>query len=318
MNFKKTTLSIIVSFFLGVGASQFFMKGKDIPTIKKTEEHHEDEEEHGLELSKKTQELIDIKVQEAKFAPFVKKISVIGQISQDSESSIHVSAPVSGMLYDCKAKIGAEVEKDEIICVIKNDNSFIEVKSPASGIVISDFFNTGDKVDTISSMHTIADLSKLWATLDVYEKDIANIELGQKIIARSIAYPEKTFEGKITFISPRVDENTHTIKVRAIIQNPGYLLKMGMFINADILIDEGEQYIILPKETVHFINAKSMVFIKVSDETFQAREVKIKDQTQDEVAISSGINEGEYVVAQGGFLLKSELLKSQMGEGCAE
>jgi len=135
---------------------------------------------------------------------------------------------------------------------------------------------------------------------------------------RSVAYPDKAFEGEITFISPRVDKDSHTVKIRGLIQNPEYLLKLGMFVNAEIMVVSEDKYIIVPQEAVHIIDAKKVVFIKKGEEEFEAREIKVKDETKDEVAISEGVNEGEAIVIQDGFLLKSELLKSKMGAGCAE
>jgi multidrug efflux pump subunit AcrA (membrane-fusion protein) len=314
MKFIKVLLIIVLSFSLGIWSSKFFLREKDKDVLYSDkagdnheeghDDHHEGESE--LELSKKSQELIGLKTQETKLAYFARKISVIGQIAQDPESSSHVTVSVSGVLAECKVKIGEVVKKEETICLIKSGDSLIEIKAPASGVVISDSFKTGDKVDTVSSM------------LDVYEKDIADVKLGQKVSIQSIAYPGKIFPGEITFISPRVDEDTHTIKVRALIQNPDYLLKLGMFINADIIVESQDKYIVLPSDAVHFIGGKMVVFIKTEEEEFRIRAVAIKDQTKDEVAVCEGLNEGEYVVVKDGFLLKSEFLKLQLGEGCAE
>jgi len=316
MKFPKGLLIITLAFSLGIGVSQFFLQKKDVATHKEAEDHCEEKGE--FELSKKSQELIDLKTQEAKLANFTKKIPVVGQIAQEPESSSSVTIPAGGIIAECRAKIGTAVKKDETTCVIKSGDSLLEVKSPVSGIVISDFFKIGEKVDTVSSMHTIADLSMLWATFDVYEKDIADVKTGQKVIVRSIAYPQEIFTGEITFVSIRVDEDTHTIKVRALIRNPGYLLKLGMFVNADIIVESQDKYIVLPAEAVYSIGDEKIVFIKTADEKFQVRQVKIKSQTKDEAAVYEGIDEGEIVVLQDGFLLKSEVLKSQMGEGCAE
>ena len=324
MKLIKVLLIIALSFSLGIWSSQYFPKKKDLLCSDKVRDNHEEghddhhEEESELELSKKSQELIGLKTQETKLAYFTKRISVIGQITQDPESSSHVTVPASGVLAECKVRIGEAVKKDETICVIKNGDSLIEVKAPVSGVVISASFKTGDRVDAVSSMHTIADLSKLWVTLDVYEKDIADVKLGQKVFIQSIAYPGKRFSGEITFISPRVDEDSHTIKVRALIQNPDYLLKLGMFINADIIVESQDKDIVLPAEAVHLIGGERVVFIKTNEEKFRIRAVEVKEQAKDKVAVSEGLNEGEDVVVAAGFLLKSEFLKSQMGEGCAD
>jgi multidrug efflux pump subunit AcrA (membrane-fusion protein) len=320
----KLAVVILISFTLGIAVSRgVFNKGKagehKEDSCKEEEGHRE--EETGLSLNKKSQELIDLKTKTAQLDVFKKNIAVVGQIAQDAQTSIHVVSPVIGTITEAKAQIGSVVQKDDILCVVSKVNgeaTLHEVKAPIAGTVIGAFGKVNDRVDTVSSIYTIADLTRLWATLELYEKDIAEIKLGQKVAVRSVAYPDQIFEGEIVFISPRVDENTHTIKARVQVQNTNNNLKLGMFVNADIVIESDAKYILLPQEAVHMVDGKKVVFIKTADEKFEVREVKIKDESDGSVAVSEGIEEGETVVIQDGFLLKSELLKSKMGEGCAE
>lgn len=319
----KLIIVVLVSFVLGIAISRgVFDKEKvtDHSKESRKEEGHA-EEGAGLSLNKKSQELIDLKTKVAQLDVFKKNIAVVGQIAQDAQTSIHVVSPVIGTISEAKAQIGSVVQKDDILCVVSKvsgEAMLHEVKAPIAGTVIGTFGKTGDRVDTVSSIYTIADLTQLWATLEVYEKDIAEIKLGQKASVRSVAYPDQVFIGEIVFISPRVDENTHTIKIRVQVQNTNNALKLGMFVNADIIIESEEKYIVLPQEAVYIVDGKKVVFIKTADEKFEVREVKIKDESDGTVAVYEGINEGEAVVVQSGFLLKSELLKSKMGEGCAE
>jgi multidrug efflux pump subunit AcrA (membrane-fusion protein) len=318
MKHWKLILALFISFALGIAVSRGFLTKRAVK-IRAAEEHHEEENE--LELSKKSQDLIALKTIHAELSTFKKKISVVGQIAQDAETSVHVVSPVSGQVIETKAQIGSLVKKDDILCTVSKINgetAIHEVRAPITGMIIGAFIKEGSRVDTVSSLYTIADLTKLGGTLEVYEKDIAGVKLGQKIIAQSVAYPKENFIGEITFISPRVDESTHTIKVRALIQNPDYHLKLGMFITADIIIESQEKYIILPQGTVHPLGGKKIVFVKKGDEKFEVQEVTIADESKEEVAVAGGISEGDEIVVQDGFLLKSEFLKSKMGEGCAE
>ncbi|MDP3041689.1 MAG: efflux RND transporter periplasmic adaptor subunit [Candidatus Omnitrophota bacterium] len=319
----KLVLVILISFALGIVISKsVFNKGKAGDHKERSlEEEGQHEEELGFSLNKKSQELIDLKTKTAQLDVFRKNISVVGKIAQDAQTSLHVVSPVIGTIVEVKAQIGSVVQKDDLLCVVSKVNgeaSPHEVKAPIAGTVIGAFGKVGDRVDSVSSVYTIADLTKLWATLEVYEKDIAEIKLGQKAAVRTVAYPDQVFAGEIVFISPRVDENTHTIKVRIEVQNTNNDLKLGMFVNADIVIESDAKYILLPQEAVHIVGGKKIVFIKTADEKFEVREVKIKDEADSMVAVYEGIKEGEAVVIQDGFLLKSELLKSKMGEGCAE
>jgi multidrug efflux pump subunit AcrA (membrane-fusion protein) len=308
MKLLKWVIIIGLSVGAGMSISHFFPNRE----VQPQEEHSEDGEY--LDLSKKSQELIDLKTMEAKRGSLVKKIPVVGQISQESETVSHVTALNPGVVSELKANIGAIVKKDDVIVTIKaNGGAPQEIKSPITGVVIGGFAKAGDKVDSVSSICTIADLSKLNGTFDVYEKDISAVKSGQKILVRSIAYPDKAFEGEIIFISPRVDKDSRTVKIRGIIQNPEYLLKLGMFVNAELMVVSENKYIIVPQEAVQITEGKKTVFIKTADEKFEARKIEIKDETKDEVAVSEGINEGDTIVIHGGFLLKSQLLKSKMG-----
>lgn len=288
--------------------------------ISYAEEHHHEGEHNEVAVSKSSQDLIAVKTQEAKLVPFMKRISVVGQIAQDAERTVNVPPPGSGTVTECRAAVGSVVKKDDILCMVTlaGASSPVEVRSPVSGVVIGSCAKTGEKVDTVSSLHTIADFSVLQATFDVYEKDIKDVKMDQRICVRSVAYPDKCFEGGIVFISPRVDRDTNAIKVRADIRNPENLLKLGMFVTAEISVETPEKYIVVPLEAVHSSDGKKMVFIKTGDEKFEAREVTVKEQSGGEAALCSGVCEGEQVVTENSFLLKSELLKSKMGAGCAE
>ena len=91
-----------------------------------------------------------------------------------------------------------------------------------------------------------------------------------------------------------------------------------MFVTAEITVESAKEYIVVPIEAVHVSGDKNTVFIKIGPEKFASHEVVLSEQSAGQAAISSGISEGEEVVTENGFLLKSELLKSKMGAGCAE
>ncbi|MDP8262358.1 MAG: efflux RND transporter periplasmic adaptor subunit [Candidatus Ancaeobacter aquaticus] len=327
MKILKIFVIIIFSFAIG-GAVTYQYLSQEKGGHELHDEHgHEDEhgEHKGISdeqsLDEKVQKLIGVKIGKAVRRKIRNEVSVIGHIAQDTEFIYNIVPEGSGEIITCNAEIGSFVNKGDVVCTIKKkgpDGKMMEVKAPVSGVVVGDFSSPGDKVDKISSVHAIADLSKLWAILNVYEKDIAQIKLGQKVIAQSIAYPEKTFDGEILFISPRVDENTRTIKVRALVKNPEYLLKLGMFITADIIIESDDTYLTVPKSAVFSFANKKIVFVKTAQNKFETRDIEIIDETKNEVAIGKGISENEAVVVDGGFLLKSEALRSQLGSGCAE
>jgi Cu(I)/Ag(I) efflux system membrane fusion protein len=166
---------------------------------------------------------------------------------------------------------------------------------------------------------TIANPDILRASFNVYEKDLAGIKLGQKVLVKSIAYPDRIFEGEIVFISPAVDENTRAIKIRVDVKNEEHLLKFGMFVTGDIVVPVSEPVLTIPEVAIQEIEDVPVVFVPSKEEKdeFNVQKVKPGQTVEEQVEILSGLSEGEEIVGKGSFYLKSELLKGELEEGHA-
>jgi Cu(I)/Ag(I) efflux system membrane fusion protein len=108
----------------------------------------------------------------------------------------------------------------------------ITIYAPMGGIVVHRDGLEGMYVNTGTRIYTIADLSRVWLKLDAYETDIPWIRYGQKVEFKTETFPGETFEGRISFIDPVLNEKTRTVKVRVIVENREGKLKPGMFANA--------------------------------------------------------------------------------------
>jgi cobalt-zinc-cadmium efflux system membrane fusion protein len=189
------------------------------------------------------------------------------------------------------------------------------LRSPAPGIVTEKEITLGEVIETGKKVFTISDLSNVWIYLDIYERDLSKIKVGQKATVRVGGYPEKAFVGKVAYLSGLMDEKTKTLKARVEIANPDRLLKPGMFAEARIETGTGaERKITVPKEAVFLLDEGPVVFIE-KDGGFFPRRVETGKEAGGRVEILNGISEGEKVVVEGGYYLKAEILKSQMGEG---
>ena len=308
----KGSFVVIVVFILGVIVSPYMLGNKPADEVGQEEEGQG--EEGVIKLEKESEELVNFKTVEVRKSPLTEKISIAGQIAQDANETHTVFPLQAGVIVENTAQLGAIVKKDDVLCRIKVDDQsdLIDVKSPYDGVIIGDFDTVGQKVEKISSLCAIADLSKVWANFDIYEKDIAKVKIGQNIMLSSSAYSDQSFEGKIVFISPRVDETTRTIKIRALIENPEYLLKLGMFVNGEIISQGSQEYLTVPASAVQTLGDKQIVFVKTGDGEFHKKEISIVLQTTDQVAVSEGVNAGDIVVTDGAFLLKSDLLKDEL------
>ena len=277
-------------------------------------EHGEEEHEDIIKLSIESQKLGNIEVMPIKAESLAQKILVNGRIAQDVETVKHVHPLKSGEIKESFVNLGQIIEKGTWLCTVsvQNSNEVVEVTTPVSGTVIAEFVKTGDHVDSANALYTIADMTRLSANFDVYEKDLAHIKLGQKMTVYSMSYPDRSFPAEIVFISPRVDESTYTTRIKSFVDNPVGLLKLGMSVRGEIEVEDDASYLKVPADAVQNVEGESVVFIQTDEETFEKRKVEVKSKTSKEAAITGSLKEGEKVVVAGAFILKSKLLESEM------
>ncbi len=283
----------------------------------KSEYPKEEQREEGMiHLKEESQKMIGLEISAVKKQPLVSYIEVSGEIAQETENAIHVTTPNTGTLQIMNVSLGQWVEKDASLCVIRTrEGKEIEVKSPHHGIVLAQYLKEGDSVDPISSILTIADTDVLRASFNVYEKDLGKVQMGQKVIIKTVAYPDKDFVGEIVFISPQVDSNTRTIKIRVNISNENNLLKFGMFVTGKIVSPLAGEGLVIPEEAIQEMDGQTTVFIPLEKkDEFLRKPVKIGQKTEGQVEVLEGLKEDERVVGKGSFYLKSELLKGELEE----
>ena len=110
------------------------------------------------------------------------------------------------------------------------------IPAPIGGTVIHKNAFEGKYVKEGENLFEIADLSNLWMQADIYESDLAEIQVGQAVMIHTQAYPDEVFKGKIVFLDPYLNSKTRTVKVRVDVPNPGFRLKPGMFVDAYISV----------------------------------------------------------------------------------
>lgn len=137
------------------------------------------------------------------------------------------------LLYGITEKQLREIKKRAKV------QTHLTINAPISGTVIHKKALEGMYVKMGDPIYTIADLSRVWLYLDIYEYDLAWIKYGQMVEVTTEAYPGEVIEGRIVFIDPFLNEQTRTVKVRVNVPNPEGLLKPGMYANAYIKVKVG-------------------------------------------------------------------------------
>jgi membrane fusion protein, heavy metal efflux system len=193
--------------------------------------------------------------------------------------------------------------------------SLIAVPAPSSGTVISRTANPGEVVDKGKELFRVADLSTVWVIGQLYESDFAQMRIGMPAVITAQAYPGRTFNGRVSYIDPRVDPQTRTAQVRIEVANPGEMLKIGMFVDVSFAdtaptATSEQRAAVVSRAAIQNIGARQVVFVAADQPgIFIQREVTVGPEANGLVPIYRGVSPGERVVTEGSFLLRAESLK---------
>ena len=186
----------------------------------------------------------------------------------------------------------------------------VEVRAPISGAVLDIGTATGEmqrSLDNATTIATIANLDTVWVSGDVFERDLAVLKSGRPVEVQIPAYPDMHLKGKIANISDALDPNTHTLKLRVVLENPQHLLKPEMF--ATIRVSQGvRRAFVLPEAAVLHEGDKTSVFVQNAAGKYDERSVQV-GRSMDQggtktVEVLTGLNDGDRVVTTGSALLR--------------
>ena len=203
--------------------------------------------------------------------------------------------------YDVSAEQVRELEK------AGKAAKTLGLRSPLGGTVIAKNVFEGQKVDPGMSLLRIADLSKVWIMVTVYEYQLPFVEVGQKAVMTLPYVPGRAFEGKVTYIYPYLNPELRQVKVRLEFENPNLVLKPGMFATVELRRTVAENRPLVPREAVIDTGVRQVAFVSLGEGRFEPREVKVGVESDGGmVEILEGLKPGENVVTSGQFLLDSE------------
>ena len=188
------------------------------------------------------------------------------------------------------------------------------ISAPFSGVVTKVDAAPGQVIDSEDQLFSIADLSRVWVQAEVYEKDLGRVQVGQNAIVRVDTYPDEQFAGKVTYISDVLDPQTRTARVRCEVPNPGTRLKLDMFATVHVPTKFNRTAVAVPSAAIQQVEQSTVVFVRTADTRFEARRVHLGNTVSGMVEIVSGLKEGESVVTEGAFHLKSIIAGKELGE----
>jgi membrane fusion protein, heavy metal efflux system len=217
------------------------------------------------ELQQAETDLVNAEVEKQRAESRLRQIGVEPEVSTKSRT-VTIVAPVSGSIIDLNVAPGA-------------------------------YWN-----DATAALMTVADLSTIWVTANVPEKDTALVAKGQPVEIVFPAYPGEVLKSQVLFVSNVLDPDTRRTKVRISLDNPDTRFKPGMFANVTFFSPK-QMVPIVPTTALVLRDEKSQLFVEVAPWTFEARPVDVGFQQGGEVALRHGVAAGDRIVVRGGVLL---------------
>jgi cobalt-zinc-cadmium efflux system membrane fusion protein len=195
-----------------------------------------------------------------------------------------------------------------------DDHDLIPVRSPATGTLLHRGVTLGTVVQPSSELFVVTDLSTVWMMAAVSEEHLSRLRVGMPANVTVQAHASRSFPGRVARLSETLDPATRTIQARIDLPNPRALLKPEMYATAEIVLHGSHDAIFVPETAIQELKGHAAVFVRKSATLFEARPIETGASSGGVVEVSSGLDAGDQVVTRGGFLLKSQLLKSSLTE----
>jgi membrane fusion protein, copper/silver efflux system len=213
---------------------------------------------------------------------------------------------------DVPEPVIAEMEKTRVAPVT------VRWSAPRDGIVLERNAIEGMRANPGDVLFRIADTSVVWALVDVAERDLGNIAVGQSVTVRSRSFAGRTFAGKIVVVYPQVNRETRTVRVRIELANPDAALLPDMYVDANIDTADSAPVLAVPDSSVLDTGSRQAVLVDKGEGRFEPREVKLGRRGGGYIEVRDGLAAGEDVVTSANFLIDAESNLKAALKGFAE
>jgi multidrug efflux pump subunit AcrA (membrane-fusion protein) len=289
-------------------------------TRKETEEKRgpaEKQEENVVTLTKEQREHIELKIEPAVLGSLETTLRTAGRVVENANKTAKVASTFEGRIIKLNFDLNDRLKAGDVVGLVEAPEFLgkpLELRAPIDGAVIERKSTVGELVTKGSAIYTISEPKELWLIAEVREHDIGAIKEGQPARFNVLAYPGERFEGKVDRIGTTVEREARTIEVRIGVDNGDGRLKPGMFATVEIVVGQLDGALVVPVSAIQREGDTESVFVAVDVNRFEKRPVKTGLKQPPRVQILEGLKAGEQIVSDGGFILKSEMMKGELGE----
>jgi multidrug efflux pump subunit AcrA (membrane-fusion protein) len=280
--------------------------------VEKTAEKHD---ENIVTLTKENLEHVEIKTETATLGNLEVTLKAAGRVSEDMNKTAKVVSTLEGRLIRLNNDLGDRVKAGDVLALVQTPELLgkaLEVKSPIDGVITDRKSTTGELVTKERQIYTVSEPTNLWVIAEIKERDIGAVKIGQDATFAVLAFPSEQFHGKVVRIANRVEDKSRTLEVRIEVNNADGRLSPGMFADVEIVTTVQQNVLLISDTALQTNGEEVIVFVALETAKFEKRAIKTGMEHHGRVQVLDGIKEGEKVVTAGSFILKSEMLKSEM------
>ncbi|MCF7993772.1 MAG: efflux RND transporter periplasmic adaptor subunit [Chromatiaceae bacterium] len=279
-------------------------------------DEHGDGDEHAEGVVTVTPEVMrefDIALAEAGPGILQEEVVLPGEIQFNREQLAYATPRYAGTVTSIKARLADRVRAGQVLATLESTETLrpFEVKAPFDGTIVAYEVTPGETVEAGKPLFTVADLSSVWADLQIYQRDLNKIRHGLPVTIIN-GHGGPSFSGTITYIAPTIDEHTRTGLARVIADNARGEWRPGQFIKGVVTTEEHQVDIAIPRSAVLTDVGQTVVFVQ-TEEGFEPRPVVLGHSDHALLEVKEGLVPGETYVARNAISLKAELGKGAFG-----
>ena len=277
----------------------------------------ESREENVVTLNNENRKHMDLQTEIAQVGILARTLKAVGRVSANMNKTAKVTPTFEGKLTKLNFDLNDHVKIGDVMALVDSPELLgrqIELKAPMDGVVIERKAAIGELVDKTKEIYTVSDPTQLWVIAEIKERDIAVVKVGQEATFTVLPYPQENFHGKVVLVGNEVESSSRTVEARLLVDNADGRLKPGMFADVEILTTVLQDVLLISDGALQTDADNQIVFVAKDNNRFEKRVIKLGEEQEGRVQVLDGLKPGEKVVTSGSFILKSEMLKGELGE----
>ncbi len=287
---------------------------------KREEEEHKEGAPELVTLTEESLATSRIATEEVLLGSAIATTRVFGRCEFNKDVTAEVHAPMEGRLQEWLVNIGDKVRKGDTLARVESPQNLgnpILLRAPLDGEVVERAAVVGTWVKPEDKLLVLTDPAAMWVVAEAREDLVGRVLTDLPAKIRCLSHPDETFEGKFLRTAPQVEAETRTVEFLFAVSNSDRKLRAGMFSYVSLPTERIADKLLVHDDAVQSVKGRSMVFVEQERGKYLPVEVRLGRKVGEQVEVLDGLKGGEKVVTTGSFVLKSEFLRAELGEGHA-